>query len=70
MPAFTFRESEREEMLILLGDCSLLELKRQPSDLLCRLQAAGLVEPVEEIEPLVAWGLTPAGKDAVRRALG
>lgn len=70
MPAFKFRESEREEMLILLGDFYLLELKRQPSDLLCRLKAAGLVEPVEDIEPLVAWGLTPAGKDAVRRALG
>ena len=32
MPAFTFRESEREEMLILLGDFYLLELKGQPSD--------------------------------------
>ena len=65
-----FRESEREELVILLGDFYLLELKGQPSDLLRRLQAAGLVESVEDIEPLVAWGLTPAGKEAVRRALG
>ena len=70
MPAFTFRESEREELFILLGDFYLMELKGQPSDLLCRLQAAGLMESVEDIEPLVAWGLTPAGKEVVRRALG
>jgi hypothetical protein len=70
MPVFKFRESERETLLILLGDFYVLEPTHQPSDLLCRLKAAGMVEPVEDIEPLIAWGLTPVGKDVVRRALG
>lgn len=67
---FKFRESERETLLLLLEDCYLLEPQREESALLRRLKAAHLVEPVEDIDPLVAWGLTPEGKETVKRALG
>jgi hypothetical protein len=67
---FKFRDSEREEMHLLLGDFGLLESPDRPSDLARRLKAAGLVEEVSDLEPLVGYFLTPAGKAVIRQALG
>ena len=68
--SFRFRESERDELLVLLGEWAVMQSPRGPSDLQARLLAARLVERVPGIEPLVAYVLTPAGKREIRRALG
>ena len=62
MHSFQFRASEVEELSILLGDFALVERPGQPSELLRRLQEAGLVELVPETDPFTCWALTPKGR--------
>ena len=67
---FRFRESEVGVLRNMLGDCGILERPGQPSDLLLRLQAAGMVEEDRTLEPLVSYFLTPEAKQSIRKALG
>ena len=69
---FRFREDEVEKLKILLGDFGVLERPQQPSDLLVRLRAAGMVEekPLMEESDLMTYWLTPEAKAAIRKALG
>jgi hypothetical protein len=69
-PSFRFREEELGLLRQLLLECALLVRPDQPSDLAQRLVAAGLVEPVAGIEPLVAYVLTPEGQAVIKHALG
>lgn len=67
-----FRANELTALRALLGDCALLVDSRLPdqNDLYRVLRAAGYLVPVGELGPLVAYGLTPVGKEAIRRVLG
>ena len=70
MGPFRFRASDVEQLRRLLGDFGILETPKHPSDLARRLKAAGLVEEHHDLEPLVAYFLTPAGKHVIKQALG
>jgi DNA-binding MarR family transcriptional regulator len=70
MHSFQFRASELEELSILLGDFALVERPGLPSELLRRLQEAGLVEVVPETDPFTCWTLTPEGRTVIQQALG
>ncbi|HLV99427.1 MAG TPA: hypothetical protein VKT82_12205 [Ktedonobacterales bacterium] len=57
---------------MLLGEFGVLERPDSVSDLLLRLQAAGMVEekPLFEEADLMTYWLTPEAKAAIRKALG
>jgi len=67
---FRFRESEVEVLRNMLGDCGILERPGSASELLLRLQAAGMLEEDRTLEPLVSYFLTPQAKQSIRKALG
>lgn len=69
---FRFRESEVEQLRILLGEFGVLERHDQPGELLLRLKAAGMVEkkPLWEGCEWYTYFLTPEAKAAIRKALG
>lgn len=52
---FRFRESEVEELRMLLGEFGILERLGQPSDLVLRLKAAGLVQEEAVLEQFVSY---------------
>ena len=74
--AFKFRESEREQITILLGEFGILVHDNQPkSELLERFIAAGMVtrQPMFDDMPesdLVSYFLTDEAKAQIRQALG
>lgn len=66
-----FRESERHDLWVLLGSFySLVDPMQPPDPLLQRLKDAGLLEQRDDLAPFICYGLTPQGKEAVKRALG
>jgi DNA-binding MarR family transcriptional regulator len=69
---FRFRDSEVEEVKLLLGAFGLLAHRQQQSELLARLVKAGMVteEPFLDDEDLRCYWLTPEAKAAIHKALG
>ena len=66
-----FREADLEQLRVLLLSFYALVDPAQPRDpLLQRLKEAGLLEQRDDLAPFLCYGLTPEGKEAVKRALG
>lgn len=66
----TFKSSELDALSFLTGDAYILLNPRTAGSILDRLLEAGYLVKVAEVGPFVAYSLTPAGKAAVKRALG
>lgn len=66
-----FRESDLNDLRLLLGDFYALVDPQQPLEAhLQILKDAGYLEQRDDLAPLVCYGLTAEGKEAVKCALG
>jgi hypothetical protein len=66
-----FLEADMNDLRLLLGNFYVLVDLAQPlEEHLQTLKAAGYLEARDDLAPLVCYGLTPEGKEAVKRALG